>query len=72
MAKRGRYSNKTKEQADVFIDMMDGDVGSAFNLTFDRAEMFWDEVEEGERDVEDAESAVSLTNCLASILKKRK
>jgi hypothetical protein len=62
MAKRGCYSNDTKKQADVFIDMMDGDVNGAFNLAFDRAEMFW---EDDDRDEKDVQGAVNLTNYLA-------
>jgi len=72
MAKSGRYSNKTKEQADLFIDMMDGDVDAAFGLAADRLDMFWEEVEDGERDKEDAEDAASLTNYLALLGKRRK
>ena len=49
MAKRGRYSNKTKEQANLFIEMMDGNVEDAFGMAFERSEMFWDEVSAGER-----------------------
>jgi len=64
MAKRGRYSNKTHEQADVFVDMMDGDVDAAFNLAADRLDMFWDEAKEGERDEQDVKDAASLTNLL--------
>ena len=64
MAKRGRYSNKTHEQADVFIGMMDGDVDAAFNLAADRLDMFWDEAKEGERDEQDVKDAASLTNLL--------
>ena len=72
MAKRGRYSNETKEQAELFINMMDGNVGDAFGVAFGRAEMFWDEADSGERDVEDAVKATTLTNYLAYMGKKSK
>ena len=65
MAKRGRYSNKIHKQADTFIDMMNGDVNAAFNLSADRLDMFWEDFEEGERDEQDLEDAASLTNLLA-------
>ena len=71
MAKRGRYSNKTHEQADVFVDMMDGDVDAAFNLAADRLDMFWEEAEEGERDEQDVKDAASLTNLLGLRAKRQ-
>jgi len=72
MAKRGRYSNETKAQADSFIDMMNGNVDDAHGLAFGRSEMFWEEVENGERDEEDAKAAVTLTNYLGYLSRKRK
>lgn len=72
MAKRGRYSNKTKEQADVFIGMMGGNVDDAHDMAFERSEMFWEEVEDGERDEEDAKEATTLTNYLGFLSRKQK
>lgn len=60
MAKTGRYSNKTKEQADLFIDMMGGSIDNAHDMAFERSEMFWEEVEHGERDEEDAKEATRV------------
>jgi len=40
MAKRGRYSNRIKDQGGQFIEMMDGNVDDAFGLAFERSEMF--------------------------------
>ena len=72
MAKRGRYSNKTKSQADTFINMMDGSIDDAHGLAFERSEMFWDEVAEGERDKQDAVEATTLTNYLGYLNRKNK
>lgn len=72
MAKRGRYSNEMKAQADLFISMMNGDVDDAHGLAFERSEMFWKEVENGERDEEDAKAAVTLANYLGFLSRKRK
>lgn len=72
MAKRGRYSNKTKEQANLFIDMMGGSVEDAHGMAFERSEMFWDEVAKGERDEEDARKASILSNYLFFLKKKQK
>ena len=52
--------------------MTDGDVDDAFDLAFQRAEMFWDEVEDGERDEEDAKQAVILSNYLGLLSRKKK
>lgn len=72
MAKRGRYSNETKEQAKLFINMMDGDVEDAHGMAFERSEMFWDEVKSGERDEEDAKKATTLTNYFAYLTRNDK
>lgn len=72
MAKRGRYSNKTKEQANLFIDLMDGSVEDAHGMAFERSQMFWDEVEKGERDEEDARKATTLSNYLFFLRKNQK
>jgi hypothetical protein len=68
MAKRGRYSNKTKEQANLFIDKMGGNVDDAHGLAFERSEMFWEDVSNGERD----EEATTLTNYLGYLSRKKK
>jgi len=52
--------------------MMDGNVKDAFGVAFERAEMFWDEADNGERDEEDAKKATTLTNYLAYLGKKSK
>lgn len=70
MAKRGRYSNETKEQAELFIGMFDGNVKDAHGMAFGRSEMFWEEVENGERDEEDARKATTLTNYLGYLSRK--
>jgi hypothetical protein len=72
MAKRGRYSNETKEQAELFINMLDGNVDDAHGMAFERSEMFWDEVASGERDEEDAKKATTLTNYLGHLTRKSK
>jgi len=72
MAKRGRYSNKTKEQADLFINMMDGNIDDALGVAAGRTDMFWDEVENGERDEEDAVEATTLENYLSYLSSKIK
>lgn len=71
MAKRGRYSDKTKEQADLFVNMMDGNLDDAHGMAFERSEMFWEEVESGERDEADAKDATLLTNYLGYLSRKK-
>jgi hypothetical protein len=72
MAKKGRYSDETKKQGDLFVDMLGGNLEDAFGMSFERAEMFWDEVESGERDRSDAEKAVLVSNYLANKISKNK
>jgi len=64
MAKRGRYSNETKDQANLFVGMLGGNVEDAHGFAFERSMMFWDEVTEGERDEEDAVKATAVSNYL--------
>ena len=72
MAKRGRYSDKTKEQANLFIDMMGGNIDDAHDMAFERSEMFWEDVKEGDRDEADAKDATTLTNYLGFLSRKNK
>lgn len=71
MAKRGCYSNETKAQAELFIDMLGGNVEDAHDMAFERSEMFWEEVSEGERDEEDAQKATTLSNYLGYLTRKK-
>jgi len=70
MAKRGHYSNETQEQAEQFVNSLGGSVEDALEKAFERAEMIWDEVDNGERDQEDSDEATTLVNYL-SYLKRR-
>lgn len=72
MAKRGRYSNKTKAQANTFIELMGGSVDAAHDMAFARSEMFWEDVNDGEREEIDAKEATTLTNYLGFLSRKRR
>jgi hypothetical protein len=71
MAKKGRYSNETKAQAELFINMLDGNIDDAHDMAFERSEMFWEEVADGERDEDDAQKATILTNYLGHLTRKK-